>query len=300
MNMQRFCSLIFLTALLMLMTASAWADLMQEVADGGVIDWGRMVIKCTGTGGGENNSDSMATCDKDEVLASARRNALERIMTTLDAMVIASDETAADLIDDDDVLEQRIRSLAANFREKGLHYMTDGSVEIDVELTLRGELIDLLLPPSGNGRRVPDGLLCPVCGQPWPKDADIPEELELLCLQGNPSEPYTGLVIDARGTGMQPALAPVVVNESGNIIYGVQFARRPRAVLAGLLSYEQDVNLAAKMNRVSPRALLIEARRSRGSKGTELVIENEDAALLHCMPQHLKFLSECRVIIVLN
>ncbi len=279
-----------------LTAAPATADLLQKVPDGGVIDWGRMVIQCTGTGVGEAG-DSVTSADRDKILASARQDAHEKIMTTLAAMVITSDETVSDLIEDDQSLEQRVRALTNNFREKGLHYMTDGSVEMDVEIAIRGELVDLLLPPSGNGRRVPDGLLCPLCGEPWPEDVEIPEDLELMRPQENPSEPYTGLVIDARDTKLKPALAPVLVNESGKIIYGVQFARRPRALMAGLVSYEQDVNLAAKMNRVSPRALMVKARKARG---TEVVIENEDASLLHCFPKHMQFLSECRVIIVVD
>jgi hypothetical protein len=175
--------------------------------------------------------------------------------------------------------------------------MTDGSVEIDVELAVRGELVDLLLPPSGNGHRVADGLLCPLCGQPWPEDVEIPGDLELTRPQENPSEPYTGLVVDARDTDLHPALAPVLVNESGKAIYGVEFARRPRALMAGLVSYEQDVNLAAKMNRVSPRSLLI---RARSARGTEVEIRDEDASLLHCFPKHMQFLSECRVILVVD
>lgn len=274
----------------------AAADVLQEVPGGGEIDWERMIIRCTGTGAGEGG-DSAATVDRDEVLAAARRNAHERIMTTLSAMVITSDETVSDLLEDDSSLQQRVRSLTTNFREKGLHYMTDGSVEIDVELAVRGELVDLLLPPSGNGHRVADGLLCPVCGQPWPEDVEIPEDLELKRPQDTPSEPYTGLVVDARGTDLHPALAPTLVNESGKTIYGVAFVRRPRALMAGLVSYEQDVNLAAKMNRVSPRALLIKARSARGTK---VAIRDEDASLLHCFPQHMQFLSECRVIIVVD
>jgi len=298
MNMPRFSLIPCLTVLFtaVLMAASSTADLLQEVADGGVIDWGRMVIRCTGTGGG-GGQDSAASVDRDEVLALARKDAHEKIVTTLTAMVITSDETVSDLLEDDQALEQRVRSLTTNFREKGLHYMTDGSVEIDVELAIRGELVDLLLPASGNGCRVADGLLCPVCGQPWPEDVDIPEDLVLKRPQENPSEPYTGLVVDARDTNLQPALAPVLVNESGKDIYGVEFARRPRALMAGLVSYEQDVNLAAKINRVSPRALLIKARSARGTK---VVIENEDASLLHCFPKHMQFLSECRVIIVVD
>jgi len=298
MKLLRFCRMLCLTALLTsaCIFASATADLLQEVPGGGVIDWGRMVIRCTGTGGAEE-TDSLATVDKDKVLASARRDAHEKIITTLAAMVITSNETVSDLLEDDQALEQRVHSLTTNFREKGLHYMTDGSVEIDVELTIRGELVDLLLPPSGNGHRVADGLLCPLCGQPWPEDVEIPEDLELARPGESPSEPYTGLVVDARDTNLQPALAPVLVNESGKNIYGVEFARRPRALMAGLVSYEQDVNLAAKMNRVSPRALLV---RARSARGTKVVLEDEDASLLHCYPKHMQFLAECRVIIVVN
>jgi len=298
MNMSKLCLIVYLTVFFTtaLIIASPTADLLQEVEDGGVIDWGRMVIRCTGTGS-MSEQDSVAAAKRDEVLASAKQDAQEKIMTTLAAMVITSNETVSDLLKDDPALEQRIRSLVTNFREKGLHYMTDGSVEIEVELPVRGELVDLLLPPSGNGHRVADGLLCPICGQPWPEDVDIPEDLILKRPQETPSEPYSGLVVDARETNLKPALAPVLVNESGKAIYGVAYARRPRALIAGLVSYEQDVNLAAKMNRVAPRALLIEARSAKGAK---VVIENEDASLLHCFPKHMQFLSECRVIIVVN
>ena len=298
MTRSRFCWNLLLTAFFITgsMTVSATADLLQEVPDGGIIDWGRMVIRCTGTGAGEQ-TDSAAAAARDQVLASARRDAREKIMVTLGAMVITSDETVSDLLEDDQALAERVRSLTNNFREKGLHYMTDGSVEIDVELAIRGELVDLLLPPSGNGRRVADGLLCPVCSQPWPEDVKIPEDLEFNLPGEKPSEPYTGLVVDARETNLQPALAPVLVNESGKTIYGVAFARRPRALMAGLVSYEQDVSLAAKMTRVSPRALLI---RARSARGTKIVINNEDASLLHCFPEHMQLLSECRVIIVIN
>jgi hypothetical protein len=178
--------------------------------------------------------------------------------------------------------------------------MSDGSVEIEVELSLRGGLMDLLLPPSGGGSRVPDGLLCPLCGQPWPRDTEVPKDLKLNVPGGDLVEPYTGLVIDARGLGLSPALAPQVFNESEKVVYGVAFTRRARALVAGVVAYQGDLELAEKKNRVASNPLVIQAQKTVGRNSTDIVINSEAAARLHSMPEHIKFFEDCRVIIVVE
>jgi hypothetical protein len=290
------CVVFFL--FLVIVHTPAKGELIQEVPAGGTIDWGHMLIRCTGMGAGE--PDSTAGDGKSVAIESARADALEKILITLNAGALTADRSVKGLLKGDADLTERVRRLAGKFREKGIHYMSDGSVEIEVELYLRGELVDLLLPPSEGGRRVADGLLCPTCGQPWPRNTDIPDDLEMKRPQGNPAEPYSGLVIDARGIGLQPALAPRVLNESGSVLYGIGFARRQKVLMAGLVSYEADLELAKAMSRVAPHPLVVEAIAAKGSEKVDVVIANEDGALLHCHPKHLQFMAECRVIIIVD
>jgi len=274
------------------------SGLIQEVENAGIVDWARLVIRCTGVG--ISNPDTAGTPKHLQVIRSAREDAFGKIIKILRSIAITSDLSAGEFLDEQESLGNRIRALVENFREKSVHYMSDGSVEIEVELSLRGGLMDFLLPPSGSGRRIPDGLLCPLCGQPWPQDKEVPQDLKLNVTGEDLSEPFTGLVIDARGQGLRPALAPRVLNESGKIVYGVSFTRRPRALVAGVASYEGDLDLASKKNRVAEKPLIVQCKKAVGPDRTDIIISSEAAAILHSMPKHLKFLADCRVIIVVE
>jgi hypothetical protein len=179
--------------------------------------------------------------------------------------------------------------------------MSDGSVEIEVELFLRGELMDLLLPVSGGGKRITDGLLCPICGQPWPQGREVPPDLRLVWETGwGPREPYTGLVIDARGLALKPALAPQVLDERGKTVYSVAFAKRSSSKEVGIVAYERGLDRARDKERVGSNPLVIEGLRTRGRNRTDVVIENDHVAMLHSLPEHLQFMERCRVIVVLE
>ncbi len=200
----------------------------------------------------------------------------------------------------DDAIQERVKELIQKFREVGVHYMSDGSVEIDVELSFRGALLELLLPPAGGGRRISDGLLCPLCGQPWLEGKEVPRDLKLIIPQGGPADPFSGLVIDARGLGLTPALAPKVLNEAGKTVYGVGFGKRLRSLSGGIVGYEQDMERAQNRDRVAPNALVVKGISVKGTNRTDVVIGNDYAAVLHSMPEHLLFMEHARVIIVID
>jgi len=271
--------------------------LIQEVEDLGVIDWEKLVIRCTGVGAPTPEADPRLP----SVIQSARAEALEKLFKTLRKVSITSEMTVGEVMDADKALSEKVRESVKKFRELGTHYMSDGSVEIEVELFLRGELMDLLLPVSGGGKRITDGLLCPICGQPWPEGREVPPDVQLVWVAGKgPPEAFTGLLVDARGLALKPALAPQVLNESGKTVYGVAFTKRPSAKEVGIIGYERDLARARNKERVGPNPLVIEGLRTRGRNKTDVVIDNDHVAVLHSMPEHLKFMEKCRVIIVIQ
>ncbi len=270
--------------------------ILQPVSDWGVIDWQKMVIRCTGVGLSTAESRSR----QEGVIESARADALDKLLKSLREIAVSSEVRVGQLMDKNPSLQVEAQRLLQEFRETGVHYMSDGSVEIEVEFCFGGKLEDLLLPATGAGKRVTDGLLCPLCGQPWPEDKEAPRDLRLVVPDGDIVEPFSGLVIDARGLGLTPALAPKVLNKEGKTIYGVEFADRRRALEQGLVGYESDIDRACTMDRVGSRPLVVDALKARGVNKIDVSIDDLHAAILHATQEHLQFMEQCRVILVLE
>lgn len=272
--------------------------LIQMVENAGAIDWEHLLISCTGVG----TSDTLVPTayQRAFVVESARADAIEKLMETLKGIPITSQITVHHIMKDNGTLQDQVRELVKKFREIGVHYMSDGSVEMDAELPLDGELLNLLLPSLGEGKRIPDGLLCPLCGQPWPVGKEVPRDLKLIRSEGELPKPFSGMLVDARGLGLKPALAPKILNQKGKTVYGVEFAKRTLSLKMGVVGYIRDPNPAQNRERLGSNPLVIKGLRVQGPNRTDLVIDNASAATLHSMPEHLNFMEQCRVIIVLD
>lgn len=64
-------------------------------------------------------------------------------------------------------------------------------------------------------------------------------------------EVYTGLIIDARGLGLQRGMSPKIVDERGNVLYAGEGADRGVIMGLGLVSYMSDPNEALKHHRLA-------------------------------------------------
>jgi hypothetical protein len=156
----------------------------------------------------------------------------------------------------------------------------DGSVEVMVGVSLKGELLNTLMPKQTGG------------GEPIqaPPSASLPPS----------ANAFTGLIVDARGTGVRPAMAPKIRNEEGREVYGSAFVNRQYAVEQGMVGYMKDVGAAQSNSRVTDRPLLVKAIKTDGPNKTDLVISNSDAQVLHGMKEHLTFLEKARVMVILD
>lgn len=117
---------------------------------------------------------------------------------------------------------------------------------------------------------------------------------------GSAAEVYTGLIVDARNTGVKPAMVPILMDESGKEVYSSAFVSREYAVQQGVCQYVRQAEGIADLPRVGPKPLIVKGLRAADGGGCNIVISNADASKLHGASAHLKFLKQCRVVIVID
>jgi hypothetical protein len=114
------------------------------------------------------------------------------------------------------------------------------------------------------------------------------------------ANPYTGLVIDARGLGIAPSLGLSIVAEgSGQVLYGSSFASRAKVLeKGGMAGYSGTMEKAKTNPRVGKNPLVIKAISSCGERNTDTLISKEDAARVYTENLKNPFLKDLGVVVV--
>lgn len=208
-----------------------------------------------------------AVLARQELLALARGMAIDSLTTVQAAMVANS------------VTEARVSGVIRGAQVVQTRDLGGGAVEVTVAVPATGEFADLLLPrPPG---RVP----APVPAAPTPAAV---------------ASVFTGLVIDARGLSVKPAMAPKVLSEGGQEVYGFSVVDRNWVIQQGMAGYAKDLVAAQAHSRVTDKPLTIKAMAASGTNKTDVVISNADAQLLLGSGQNLAFLEKARVMLVVD
>ena len=132
--------------------------------------------------------------------------------------------------------------------------------------------------------KVPDGPEAP------PEEEEAPEAPD-----GN-----TGLIIDARGLGLSPAMAPKVVDEADKLVYGAKIVSREAAVTHGIAVYEKDLETAKKNDRIGDNPLVIKGTKAKGRNKTNVVVSDDDGAKARKAAEGQSFLNQCKVVVVVD
>ena len=257
------------------------AQVYQQVANVGNINWQDQIIRSTGIGA--PNPKMPLAAQRAGALEAAKRVALRNLLETVKGMAINSETTVENAMIASDVINTQVSGIVRNFKVVNTRYMSTGDVEVDVEIPLSGVLSDALLPMQQGGPMMP--------GQNFPIDPSfLPQQ----------SGVFTGLIIDARGTGLRPAMAPKVLDEQGNEVYGSGYVSRDYAVQIGVVGYEKDINRAKTNERVTDNPLIIRGIKSSGANRADLVISNSDAQMVLAAAKNLNFMEQCKVMIILE
>jgi len=253
-------------------------DVIDPVGNTGKVDWTTGVITAVGIGAPPaqpaNPAQARAMAERAAQVV-AYRNLLEAVK----GVRVDSTTTVENFIVTSDVINTQVSGIIQGATIMDKKYMSDGSVEVTVGMKLTGALADALLPktpltpPAGS-----TGTLAP----------------------GAPGQLYTGLIVDARGLGVRPAMAPKILDENGKEVYGSSWINRDYAVREGMVGYMKDPAAAQANPRVTDKPLMIKALKISGDARVDTVISNSDAAMLHNASQNLNMLEKCRVIILVD
>jgi len=166
----------------------------------------------------------------------AYRNLLEAVK----GVRIDATTTVENFMVTSDVIRTQVSGFVQGAMVMDKKYMSDGSVEVTVGMQLTGALADSLLPKTPSAQ--PSGIAAP----------------------GAVGQTFTGLIIDARGLGVRPAMSPKVLNEDGKEVYGSAWINRDWAVREGMAGYLKDPAQAQQNPRVTDKPLLVKALKASG------------------------------------
>lgn len=307
MNNRKKNFLIVLTLLIIMPVLLFGQGYIQQVGSSGNVDWTNQIVKCTGIGA-PNPNHSMAA-QRAGALRAAKLDALRNLLETIRGINLSSETTVQNAMMVDDVIKTQVSGALRGYRVIDTRYMSSGDVEVDVEVAMTGVISNSILSDDfGGGRLITGGqLLCPVCGQPWPEGRSIPDGVDLIHTGGSGATDvsggrgvFTGLIIDARGLGLRPAMAPKVVDANGEEIYGSKYVDREYAVDIGMVGYEKDINNASHNVRVADNPLIVKGVDVLGQNKTDVVVSSTDAVKIHNAAANMNFLDHCKVMFILD
>jgi hypothetical protein len=267
-----------------------WQDLVEQIGTGD-INWTKGVVQAKGIGVppekyyGKPQARPLA-------LRAAKMDAMRNLLEATKGVRISSTTIVKDFAITSDIIMSQIEGMVKGAQIVHHEYMSDGTVEVTMQMSLMGGFAQLILPVEikqvESIRPVP-----PVHKEPLLPAAEAPALKSV-------SEVFTGMVIDARGINARPAMAPKILNENGEEVYGSAYVSREFAVQQGMSGYAKDLTAAQSNPRVTNSPLTVKGLRTEGHGRSDIVVSNADASRLRSASEHLSFLKKCRVMIVVD
>jgi hypothetical protein len=269
-NRRKNISLLLAALLLIVLPASpsrAEETHIIQASAYGEIDWSAGVITTQGTD-----------------LEHARQN-LWKLMSELR---VDNQNRLDELVSHRGGLEEKLKALIQQLIPKKVKGTDTGKIMIELSLALNGALSEALI----NVQQVSSFSNHPVGVGP-PEENPGPAGPKFM-------RKTTGIVVDARGLGVVPALYPQIFSEEGQLIYGMARVSRSYAVRHGLVKYLSDMTTAEVNERVGDNPKLIKAIELKPQAETDLIIGDKDSERIIRASNNSDFLIKCQLIIVID
>ncbi|HBK28000.1 MAG TPA: hypothetical protein DDY92_05585 [Dialister sp.] len=228
----------------------------------------------------------------------ARRAALvdayRNLAEMLNGVQLDADTVMEDLAIKSDIVRTKTSALIKGAQIVEEKEMSDGSYQMKIRIPMYGA--------SNSVASVAMPELHPnVTAAPLPAvDSTALPKTEVTQLK---ESNYTGIVVDASNLGLEPTFAPVIYDENGRVVYGLQNLDYDFAINHGMVAYASSLaDAKSPTNRGGSNPLVVKAIAVRGGKNSvnkvNVVVSVEDGDRILLASQGGNILQKAAVVFI--
>lgn len=252
------------TLLLLCGLSHAVEPVIEDLSEGRV-DWTTLRLLASA----EGVPSSGVLVNLETLEGDARQRLGPRMLALARNVRVTSTLTAGDILDARDAVADRLDDNLALWEVYEARYYLSGGVTLEGALPLHPWLRPALVSlAKGKDRTAP------------------------------PTDPTTGLVVDARGLDVAPALAPRLLDGAGNELYGVSAVTVMAASQRAPVVYVRDPADGAAAKRAGAQPLFVRAVAVQ--EGCDLVLDAADVTRLAAASGNAPFLLQGNVVVVVS
>lgn len=278
---------VFITAIMLFFPLSGFCqdneDLVEKIGTGG-INWSSGIIRAVGIGAPPENLYGKPEA-RPMALRAAQIDAYRNLLEVVEGVRIKSSTMVKNFMVADDSISAQVSGMIQGAQVANKEYFEDGTVEVTLEMSLKGGFAQLVLPQD--------------IKQVEPIKATPPASTGETNKKSS-SDSFTGLVVDARGLNAKPAMSPRIIDENGQEIYGAAYVSREYAVQQGVSGYSKNMDSAVSNERVTNNPMIAKGIKTAGPGKSDIMISNAEASKIKGSPENLAFMKKCRAIIVVD
>ena len=251
--------------------------------DKGSINYSEQAITAIGIGFVPSNAVNAGQARR-MALRIAKQDAMRQLIEIVNGVTLTSETTMSGAMVDD-VINTKVQGFIRGARPVGQpKYLSDTSVEMEYSVPMSG-ISDIVLPPVT------------VPATPQATNNNQPAAAANNTTQAGG---VTGIIIDARGLKARPAMAPRILDQNGNAIYGPGKYSRQYAVKNGVAGYSKTLETAQQDQRVVGNPMVVKGVGTSGTNRTDITISNADVSKIDMANRNYKVLNDCRVLILID
>jgi hypothetical protein len=259
------------------------------------VNWQGQVVRATGAGAPDMKAANAAQARLGAEQA-AKLDAFRNLLSQVKGIQVDGTRKMDDVMKSNEV-RARVEGVIRGYSVVNKRYFSDNGVEIDIEVPV-AMLTDILDPDATQLLAVP--VTKPLENKPSEtqgegKPAEAKADLKGVGPVASKIEEGTGLVIDARGLKLMPALMPRLLDETGKPVYSVDSLSAEARKTTGVAAYVQSLEEARKSMKAGDKPLVVKATKANG---TDVLLPQDEAKKL--ASSNPPFLAQGRVVIVLN